>query len=172
MDRFEIAKVLKPQGIKGELKLEAYTDDIDNLASVKVFYTLDRGEYVPHEVEGIRISMDIPYLKLKGIDTRNDAEEMRNRYLYIDREDASPLEEGEYYVADLIGMKVADENGNLLGTLYDVLDNGAGLIYDVRGERQMLIPDVPGLELDTDFENGVITVDSRVLTEVMVENEI
>ncbi len=172
MDRFEIAKVLKPQGIKGELKLEAYTDDIYNLETVEVFYTFENGDYIPHEVESIRISLGVPYLKLKGVDTRNDAEDMRNKYLYIDREDASPLEDGEYYLADLIGMKVQDDRGTLIGTLEDIMDNGAGLIYCVRGERQILFPLVPGLEKETDLDNGIITVDSEILKRVMVENDI
>ena len=109
MEFFEIAKILKPQGIRGELKLECYVRDMEHFSSVSVVYMKEGHEMRSFDVERIRISGDNAFITIEGCHDRNTAETLRNRTLYIDRKDAYPLEEDEDYIADLIGLEIIDD---------------------------------------------------------------
>ena len=99
-------------------------------------------------------------LKLEGADDRNAAEALRGKELYITEDDLPELPEGQYYVRDLIGMSVTEEDGNLLGHVTDVLQNTAQDIFEVESEngKKLLIPKVEQFVLDVDAEKREITV--------------
>ena len=168
MKYFQIARVLKPQGIRGEVKLKVFSDDIARFAGTDHVYLKRGSEYVYRKASKGRVYKDFVYLAVEGIETRNDAEAMRGEYLYIDRESAAPLDDGEVYLADIIGLAVEDEEGCALGTLTDVLQNGGVDVYCVKAERGFMFPAVPHVVIKKDVQGGRIVVDGERLKEVIV----
>ena len=104
--RLEIGQIVNTFGIKGEVKVVPFTDDINRFDDLKEVYIKSKKEEKLYQVEGARYHKNMVLLKLKGIENPEDAEKLRNSYLEIDREDAIPLEEGTYFIADLIGLDV------------------------------------------------------------------
>ena len=95
--------------------------------------------------------------KLEGFDDVNAAMTLKNKLVFIDRKDAK-LPKGSYFLADLMGARVVDEQGNELGELADIMELPAGNVYVVRGEREILIPAVPEFIKKTDISAGLVTV--------------
>ena len=169
MEYFAIAKVVKPQGIRGEVKLETYVEDMQRFSTLPHLYTEQNGVYVKHEVASGRLYRGFAYVKLADYPDRNAAETLRGQYLYIDRAHAAELPEGANYIADLLGLRVEDDEGAFLGRLEDVLQNGGVDVYQVSdGEKTILFPLAPGVELERDLEHGVIRVSAARLKEVAV----
>ena len=165
---FELGRILKPQGVKGEVKLDAFTDDLSRFLELGFAYFKD-AEYKRVEIESARIDARYAYLKLKGINTRDDAEKLRGVFLYIDRAHAARLPEGSYYIQDLIGSTVKDDMGKTLGLLQDILQNGAADVYVVKLETgTCMFPAVKHVLINRDVESGIITVDAQKLSEVAV----
>lgn len=165
---FELGRILKPQGIKGEVKLDAFTDGLSRFLDLEFVY-FKKTEYERVDIENARIDARYAYLKLRGIDTRDDAEKLRGTLLYIDRTHAAKLPEGAFYIQDLIGCTVKDDTGKALGILQDILQNGAADVYVVKLEKgTCMFPAVGHIVLVWDIENGVITVDAQRLAEVAV----
>lgn len=169
MEYFAIAKVVKPQGIRGEVKLETYVEDMQRFSTLPHLYTEQNGVYVKHEVTSGRLYRGFAYVKLADYPDRNAAETLRGQYLYIDRAHAAELPEGANYIADLLGLRVEDDEGAFLGRLEDVLQNGGVDVYQVSdGEKTILFPLAPGVELERDLEHGVIRASAARLKEVAV----
>ena len=100
-------------------------------------------------------------MKFKGIDNINDIEKYKGCDLYVKRENATPLSEGEYYIADLIDMDVVNEEGEELGVLYDVMQTGANDVFVVKLKdtgKELLLPNIPSCVLNVDIESRKITV--------------
>ena len=127
----EIGKIVKPQGIKGEVKIisQRLAENYKNLRHVFV-------ENLQYEVEKVSCR-DALYLKLKGIETRNDAELLRNKMCYAKEDELENLAENEFYFEDLIGAQVVSETGELVGTLEDIEQYGAADVIVIR-ERNIL----------------------------------
>lgn len=165
---FELGRILKPQGVKGEVKLDAYTDSLSRFEALDFAYFREDG-YVKAEIEKTRVDARYAYLKFKGCDDRDAAEKLRGKTLYIDRAHAAKPPEGACYILDLIGCAVKDNTGAEIGVLQDVLQNGAADVYVVKtAEGTCMFPSVPHVVLDRDIENAVITVDAQGLSEVAV----
>ncbi|MBQ9941705.1 MAG: 16S rRNA processing protein RimM [Christensenellaceae bacterium] len=169
MDYFRLGQVLKPQGIKGEVKIKPFVDDLGRFDDLTCVYLKDHGQYEKREVSSARTYKQFAFLKIEGFDDRNQAELLRNRYLYVDRENAAPLPEGAYYIADLEGCRVEDEKGNLLGTLEEIFNTGGVDIYSVKAKKSFMFPLAPGVVLRRAPEEGVIVVDAARLAEVAVD---
>ncbi len=169
---FELGRILKPQGIRGEVKVEAYTDDIGRFDYLEHVYVKEAGEMRRVAVEARRMDNAFAYLKLEGVPDRNAAEAMRGQYLYIDRKNAAKLPEGRHYIEDMIGLEVVDTNGQNLGVLAEVIQTGAADVYRVSGKRGMMFPSVPQVVLKTDVEAGNILVDAERLQEVCVYDDV
>ena len=169
VEYFRLAKILKPQGIKGEVKLKPYADDLSRFLELPHVYLKRQGAYEKREVTASRIYKQFAYINMQGCDDRNTAETLRGQYLYIDREHAAKLPEGAHYIADLIGLEVKDESGTLIGVLQDVLQTGGVDVYCLQAEDgQLLFPLAPGVVLKKDVEGGEIVVSREKLEEVMV----
>jgi len=168
-DYFELGRVLKPQGIRGEIKIEAYTDDMSRFAGLPHIYLEREGVYIKKTVEKARIDSRAAYLKLNGIDDRDTAETLRGQFLYIDRENAAPLPEGAYYIKDLVGLDiiVGEEK---LGILKDILQTGAADVYIVAMSSggTCMFPSAPGIFLEKDVAGGKLVVNADRLKEVAV----
>ncbi len=157
-----VGRILRPHGIRGEVRVGVVTDFPERLGEHTDFY-LARPESPElarrYSVENLRWHRDVLLLKLRGCDDRNAAEELRGLLVQIPIEDAVPLEEGEYYHYQLIGVRVETADGEWLGQIAEVLKTGANDVYVVRGPRgEVLLPAVADvvLELDLDAERMVI----------------
>ncbi|WP_302762052.1 ribosome maturation factor RimM [Christensenella hongkongensis] len=169
-DYFELGRILKPQGLRGEIKLDAFTDDLSRFSYLSHVFFLSEGDYKPVEVESARVDARYAYLKLKGYDDRDAVEALRGSVLYVDRANAAKLPEGAYYICDLIGLSVLLTDGQVLGTLKDILQNGAADVYVVYTEERgvCMFPAIPGVVVEKDVDTGVIRVDAQRLEEVAV----
>lgn len=157
---FTIGKIASAHSIRGEVKLIPYTDDIENLCLAP--YVLLEGEQV--EIEAARLHKNSVLLKLKGIDDRNAAEALKNKELCLPRELASPLQEGEYYVSDLLGLKLIDEKNHRTGTLTDVIPMAGKDVFTFQlesGETLMVVSLEDYIET-IDIEKGEIVMDTTM----------
>lgn len=126
-----IGQIVNVHGIKGEVKVYPYTDDVDNLSiKMKKIY-LDENLKEGYKTS-CRVQKGMLLVKIAGIDTVEKAETLRNRYIYISDDNLDTLEEDSYYVKDLIGMEVIDTNNNeVFGTLDYVFNTGANDVYEI-----------------------------------------
>ena len=149
----EAGKIVNTHGVRGEVKIQPWADSAEFLREFKVLYVEDR----PLRVTGARVHKDCLIASLEGVDGVNAAMRLKNKIVFIDRNDAS-LPEGTVFVQDIIGARVKTEDGTEIGTLCEVLDLPASDVYVVRGEREYLIPAVPAFVLSKDVDAGEITV--------------
>lgn len=130
--RFKIGIITVTHGLRGEVKVFPTTDDANRFKKLKEV-TLDNGKIkIKLEIESVRFFKQFVILKFKGIDDINDVEKYRKFEIFVDREHAVRLNKDEYFIADLIGVSVFDENENLVGTIDDVLQTGANDVYQVK----------------------------------------
>ncbi|MCX7681268.1 MAG: ribosome maturation factor RimM [Anaerolineae bacterium] len=139
-----VGEVVRPHGVRGELRVRILTEYPERLHVHTHFYLAhpDSAELVHrYTVERIRLHRGVLLLKLEGCDDRNAAEALRGMLVQIPLEDAVPLEEGEYYLFQLLGVEVETEHGERLGRVVEVLETGANDVYVVRGPRgEVLVP--------------------------------
>ena len=158
-----IGKVGSPVGIKGEFRVNLYSQDSGNLKEGKVLL-LERAEKsVSGAIEKVRYQKDKPVVRLTGIEDRNAAEDIRGMDVSIYAKDMEELPEGEHYVRDLIGCRVVDtaQDRAEIGVLRDVIQNTAQSVLDVSTPdgKQVLIPAVDAFLRSIDEEAGIIEVE-------------
>lgn len=164
-----IGVVLKAQGLTGEVKVQPLTDDPHRFAGLDHVLVERDGGHAPIAMAFERVHQGFVYLRLEGASTRTQAEAQRGWRLYVDRAHAVKLPEGSWFIADLIGCRVEDTRGSLLGMLKDVMQPGANDVYVVkRAQGEMLVPAIARVLRRVDAENGVIVLDEQVLEEVAV----
>ncbi len=153
----EVGKIVTTHGVKGDVKVIPWCDTANFICDFETLYT-KRGERSFHVIRA-RVLGNMAILRFEGIDNPNKAEELRQTVLYIDRDDAK-LPEGSYFVADLIGLSVYDEEGKLYGKIKDVLKTGANDVYEIISDENKLyyIPAIPDVVLNTDIEGGRMTI--------------
>lgn len=169
MSYLELAKVVKAQGIKGEVKLQTFVDDLARFTQLPHVFMQKNGIYEKYLIERAWVYKGYAYVKLSGCDDRNAAELLRGQMLYIDRAQAVEPEEG-YFIADLLGLAVQDDEGAKLGVLQNVIKTGGVDVYEVSAEqgKTLLFPLAPGVVEDTNLDTGIITVNKEKLAEVSV----
>ena len=142
--RLEVGQIVNTFGIKGEVKVVPFTDDIKRFDELKNVYVKTKKESKQYKVENVKYHKNMVIIKLEGINNVESAETLRNAFLEIDRKDAIPLEEGTYFIADLIGLEVYTEEGKLLGKVDDIYNTGSNDIYVVKDElgKQILLPGI------------------------------
>jgi 16S rRNA processing protein RimM len=157
--------------VRGELRVKIITDYPERLAQHAHFYLAhSNSPEIVHRypVEGLRLHKKVLLLKLDGCDDRNAADELRGMLVQIPIEDAVPLEEGEYYLFQLIGVRVETESGEWLGQVVEVIETGANDVYVVRGPRgEVLLPAVDQVVLELDLESKHMVV--RLLPGLLAE---
>ena len=149
----EAGKIINTHGVNGEVKIEVWLDSPQFLKKFKRLFIRGK-EYKVQEYKTIK---NFVIAKLEGVDDVNAAMTLKNVQIDVDRNDVK-LPKDSYYICDIIGSKVVDENGSEIGVLTEVLENPAQPIYIVNGETEHLIPAVPDYIVSTDVENGLITV--------------
>ena len=163
-DKLIVGEVLKPQGIRGELKIKPFTDDAEVF---RAFSDVQIGG-VSYKVLSVRTGGGAVFLGLKGVADRNAAELLRGKEVTVLREDAPAPEEGRYYIADLLGCAIVTQEGETLGTLTDVRQ-AATDIYTVNMDgKEVLFPAADGVVTAVDVNAGRITVDKKRFYEVAV----
>ena len=159
-DLLQVGIITSTHGVRGEVKVYPTTDDPRRFRRLKEV-VLDTGrEKINLEIEGIKFFKQFVILKFKGLDNINDIEKYRQKSLYVTRKNAVRLQRDEYFIADLIGLKVQDEDGTELGTVKDVIETGANDVYEVEmaDGRSLLLPAIKQCILNVDVENGMMQV--------------
>ena len=170
MEYLQIGEIVRPQGIKGEVKLRAMSIDADRYARLESVFLLLKGEYVEYKVKKGRCNDGFAVLMLDGVSDRNMAETLRGVKVFVDREHAIELDEDENFVVDLIGLTAVDTKGNEIGELVDVLTpNKICDVYVFDTDRgEMMIPALRRVVVEVDLDREVIVLDEEVLPEVAV----
>lgn len=142
--KLEVGQIVNTFGIKGEVKVVPFTDDIKRFDELKNVYVKTKKESKQYKVENVKYHKNMVLIKLEGINNVESAETLRNAFLEIDRKDAIPLEEGTYFIADLIGLEVYTDEGKLLGKVDDIYNTGSNDIYVIKDElgKQILLPGI------------------------------
>ena len=159
VDYFEIGHIDNTHGLKGEMKVRNYSNNPKRFEELKSVLIEKNGTYYDYQIESVRYQKDIVLLKFKGIDTIEEAEKLKGNYIYIKREDAQALNDGEHYVADLLGSEVYEDDV-LVGTLENIFTAGAADVYVIKrkGKDDLLLPALKTVILETDVENKKIKV--------------
>ncbi|MBQ7070062.1 MAG: 16S rRNA processing protein RimM [Ruminococcus sp.] len=153
----EVGKIVSVFGIKGEVKVQPWCDTPQFICD---FDTLYYKSGTPVVVERSRVQKNMVIMKIKGTDIVEDAQKLRNRVLYINRDDVE-LDEGCYFVQDLIGLTVIEsKDGKVYGKISDVSETGANDVYHIKDDdgREYLIPAIPDVIDSVDIEGGVMKI--------------
>lgn len=154
----EAGKVVNVHGLRGEVKIMPWCDSPDFLCEFDYLY-LDGQGRKELEIVNARVFKNMVIAKFSGYDTVEQAETLRNKVLYLSREDVE-LDENTYFVKDLIGVKVIDnDTGVEYGVIKDVFQTGANDVYTVKnGEKEYLVPAIADVVVDTDIENKIMHI--------------
>ncbi len=164
-----IGEILKPQGIRGEVKVRPITCDPDRFSGLETVYFEENGAYRPVRVHVNRMDEAAVYMSFEGADDRNAAEALRGKLVYIDRAHAVELPEDTEFICDLVGCRGRDETGRDLGELTEVLQPGGNDVYVFHGPLgEVLVPALKSAVTRVDVENKEILFDSKRLSEVAV----
>ncbi len=157
---FEIGQIVNTSGLKGVLKIKPFTDDIKKFSNLKTIYIKTKNDLTEFKIEQVRYVKNMVMLKLAGIDTVEEAEKYRNLYIKILRDQEEELEEGSYYVVDILGCKVNTDTNQELGKVVDVFQTGSNDVYVVKDEqgKQILLPAIKQVIKNVDVKNKIIIV--------------
>ena len=156
----QVGVITSTHGVRGEVKVFPTTDDVKRFKKLKEVI-LDTGkEQKTLEIEGVKCFKQFVILKFKGIDNINDVEKYRQKSLYVTRENAVRLRRNEYFIADLMGLTVRNEEEEEIGILREVLETGANDVYviDLKDGRELLLPAIKDCVLHVDIEAGYIKI--------------
>lgn len=154
-----VGKITQPHGTRGEIRIESYTDSIERFSKFQTLY-IDIENPRPLSVESTRFHKKWVIIKFAEIKDRNSAELLRSKLLQIPVEEAEPLEEGEYYLYQLIGLTVRTAGGEILGELIDIIETRANNVFVIlSGETEILLPDIPEVIKQIDFDSDQMTVE-------------
>ena len=154
------ATIVGAHGIKGAVRVKFFTETPEYYLSVKLFFLENAGQLLPLKVSRILPSKKGWIILFEEIEDRNAAENIKGCRLLLPDEQLKPLESDEFFVHQLIGCRVEDQNGRFLGEVVDFLETGANNVYEVHnGESEFLIPDVPHVVLELDLGKQLIVID-------------
>lgn len=149
-----VGQISKPHGIKGEVKVLPLTDDIRRFRKLKV--ACIEGE--EKNILWCKLQADRVILKIEGIETIEEAEKYRNKYIMVKREDAVKLPKGSFFISDLVECTVYDTLGNEIGKMFEVIKTGSNDVYWVKGKKEVLIPAIKEIVLDIQINEKKIII--------------
>ena len=154
-----VGVITSTHGVRGEVKVFPTTDDAKRFKTLKKVI-LDGREPLELSIEQVKFFKNMVILKFKGYDNINDVETWRQRDLLITRDQAVELKEDEYFITDLIGLTVVNEEEAVLGRVKDVLETGANDVYvvELTGGKELLLPAMKDCILNVDLEGGRMKV--------------
>lgn len=156
-----VGKVLCPWGVKGQVKVEPLTDDIQRFKNLKSVLVSGDNRRLTENIESVNLLQNkYVAVKLQGIDTRDLAEKLRGCLLEVPRDEAIKLPKGRFFISDIIGIRVLDEKGDILGTVSDVLQTKANDVYVFKDNvgKEYLIPAIKEVIIDIDLENNKMII--------------
>ena len=159
-DLLRVGVITSTHGIAGEVKVYPTTDDPARFKKLKKCVLISAKETLELDVSGVKFFKNLVILRFKQFNNINQVEKYKNAELYVTRENAVPLEEGEYFICDLIGLKVIDEDDNFIGNITDVLQTGANDVYEIKSPegKEYLFPVIDQCILNVDLEAGEVRV--------------
>jgi 16S rRNA processing protein RimM len=160
LEHLSIGQIINIHGFRGEVKVYPLTDDISRYKKLTEVYVEENTQLVKYEVESVKFLSSTIAMKLKGIDTEEAANKLRNFYIKVDRKSAVKLPKDSYFICDLIDLEVYNEKGLLLGTIRDVMQTGSNDVYVVQtAEKDILIPALKEVVKEVDLKNKKIVVE-------------
>lgn len=161
MEYLEIGQIVNTNGLKGLVTVNPFTDDITRFEKLDSVYILYNNELIEKNIEDVKYKKNQVLLKLKGIDTVEEAEKYRECYLKINRQDAMKLPRDTYFIVDLLGLEAYTTSNELLGKIDDVFSTGSNDVYVIKDEtgKQVLLPAISDVIKKIDIENKKIIVE-------------
>ena len=158
-----IGVITTTHGIRGEVKVFPTTDDVSRFDSCDEVVLVTKKEQIPLHIQSVKYFKNIVIVKFKEYNDINQVEQFRKCDIMVTRENAVPLEEGEYFICDIIGAEVVEENGEKIGTVKDVMETGANNVFVIESEdgKELLFPSIPECIRQVDVEN------KRVVAHIM-----
>lgn len=158
-----LGEVLRPHGVRGELRIRILTDYPERIGDLKTVYLgtdIESPALKPYSVVGMRMHQNYGLLTLQDITSRDKADRLRGQLIMVDIDHAVPLEEGEFYLFELLGLEVKTETGESLGTISEIIETGANDVYVVDSPRygEVLVPVTEETVLETNIPAGIVTV--------------
>ena len=167
-----IGEITKPQGVQGELKLRPITCDPSRFENMDYAFLKEGEGYRRVNISVRRAGADAVFLRMEGVNTRNDAEEMRGTMLYIDRAHAVELDEDSTFICDLMGLKGVLTDGGEIGRIIDVMQPGGNDVYVFKGKRgEVLVPALKSVVVKVDLAAGEMLLDAERMAEVAVYDD-
>lgn len=159
VEYFEIGLISNTHGLKGEIKVRPYTESMKRFEELNKIYILKGNDKDEYEIENVRYQKDVVLLKLKGVDIIEDAEKLKNHIISIPRESGKKLSDDEFFIADLIGCEVYENE--LVGTVTDVFTAGGSDVYVIKREKQkdLLLPAIASIIKKIDVSQRRIDVE-------------
>lgn len=159
-DLFRIGVIIKPHGLRGEVKVYPTTDDVKRFKKLKKCIIRTKNGDIEAEKASCKFFKNLVILSFREWNNIDEVEKLRNCDIYVTRENAVPLEKDEYYIADVIGANVYEDNGKFLGTVSDVLQTGANDVFIVSsdGGKELLVPVINDCVLDINTKENKIVV--------------
>ena len=160
VSELQVGVITQTHGIRGEVKVFPTTDDVNRFKKLKEVTLANEKERLTMTIESVKFFKQYVILKFDGYDSINDIEKYKGAKLLVSREKAVKLQKDEYFIADLIGLRVVTEEGEDFGVLKDVLETGANDVYivEMTDGKEVLLPAIKDCILDIDMDKQVITV--------------
>jgi len=159
-DFLKVGKIINVHGIKGEVKIFPLTDDINRFYSLKKVYLDQENSILPLTISNIRIHKNVVLASFNEIVDRNQAEQYKGLFIIINREDAIELSENQYFICDLIGIKVYSLEGKLIGNIKDILQTGPTDIYVIEtNNKDVLVPALKDIFKEIDINKKIAKAD-------------
>ncbi len=167
----QVGKIINTHGVRGEVKVIPLTDDPQRFRQLKWVYTGDDNSKEIFNIESIKFFKNTVIVKFNNISGMDEAEKLKGLYMYVDRQNAVKLPKDAYFICDLIGMEVFDENRGKLGILKDIIQTGSNDVYIVRSENngEILVPALKSVVKEISIEDKRVVVS---LPEGLVEDEV
>ncbi|MCX8074775.1 MAG: ribosome maturation factor RimM [Clostridia bacterium] len=160
MNYFKIGQIINTHGIKGEVKIYPYTDDVNKLSKKKKFY-FDENLTEEIKVKSSKVHKNLLITKFENVDTVEDAEKLKNKYIYVEKNENEVLEEDTYYIQDLIGMQVVSEEADkVIGVLEYVWNTGSNDVYEIKtvDNKNIYLPAIQDVVKSVDIKNKKMVV--------------
>ena len=156
----ELGQIVNVKGLKGEVKINSFTEDNTKFERIPKVFLKRKETLTEYEIEKVGYHKNQVIIKFKNVNTVEEAENLRNSYIVVDREIFGELPEGVYYIADLIGLDVFTESNEYLGKVDDIFSTGSNDVYVVKDElgKQKLLPGIDEVIKQIDLESSKIIV--------------
>lgn len=159
-DFLRVGIITSTHGIGGEVKVYPTTDDINRFKELDRCYISYGGELIPVHAESCRFFKNQAILKFKEFNDIGEVEKYRQSDIMVSREDAVPLKEGEFFICDIIGATVKDQNNEILGTVSEYIETGANGVFVIKNDAgsEVMVPVVKEWVTDIDMDNKLVMV--------------